>query len=487
MPKPQRTYQKASGVYYIRLLIPKFLQSIVNRSKIAFSLGTKDRRQANLYALEINLAFERWTIEMAKKLGTDIRELMVKLPNGMELDFDLTKNEERQAYDSLMTDVEKIGIKRPPGREQQPTASQFRLTDVFETFKKSKDRIYSDATKAGYYPRIQGFIDFCQIKGIIYIDEVRKNLAVEFREKIEQEKDSPLTVDNYTKSIKQFFDYATQVHKYHFENPFANLHLVKKSQVAKVTDSYEPFNADEIKRLFAIETYRKRFIKPDYFYSPIIALTMGLRLEEVAQLRVSDIYSVNGAWVIDVNDIGDDKELKTAAAKRVLPLSRHVLATNFLVYHAYVKERYGEHSLLYPYLIKTKNGYGKNLGYNFTQYKGELIQINPDLKTFHSLRKTLGNLMKQNNLELSLRKRVLGHSMQNDVTETVYSGDYALEYIKHCIDQLDYGVDFSQFAFKLDEDGFEKLLHAKQSKLNRKAVLAERQARLEKDKKKKAA
>lgn len=412
MPKPQRTYQKATGVYYIRLLIPKFLQSITNRSKIVFSLGTKDRRQANLYALEINLAFERWTIEMSKKLGTDIRELMVKLPNGIELDFDLNKTEERQAYDSLMSDVEKIGIIKPPtARAQEPTATQFRLVDVFETFKKSKNRVYSDATKAGYYPRIQGFIDFCQVKGIIYIDEVRKNLAVEFREKIEQEKNSPLTVDNYTKSIKQFFDYAIQVHKYHFENPFANLHLVKKSQVAKVTESYLPFTADEIKKLFDFEPYCERFTKPDYFYSPIIALTMGLRLEEAAQLRVSDIYQINGIWVIDINDDGDDKDLKTDAAKRILPLSRHVLKTDLLEYHAYVKERCGEHALLYPYLIKTKNGYGKNLGYNFTQYKGELIQINPDLKTFHSLRKTLGNLMKQNNFELSLRKRVLGHSM----------------------------------------------------------------------------
>ncbi|MGE5623181.1 MAG: DUF6538 domain-containing protein [Bacillota bacterium] len=194
MPTPPRTYQKSSGVYYIRLLIPKFLQHITNRSKIAFSLGTKDRRQANLHALQINLAFERWTIEMAQKLGTNIRELKVKLPDGTELDYDLSKNEERQAYDRLMSGVENIGIKRPSAREQRPTASQFRLVDVFETFKKSKEGIYSAATKAGYYPRIQGFIEFCQTKGVIYIDEVRENLAVEYREKIQPEKGSPLTV-----------------------------------------------------------------------------------------------------------------------------------------------------------------------------------------------------------------------------------------------------------------------------------------------------
>ena len=254
-----------------------------------------------------------------------------------------------------------------------------------------------------------------------------------------------------------------------------------------MTESYLPFTGEEVKTLFNIATYRKRFSKPDLFYSPIIALTMGLRLEELGQLYVSDIYQMNGIWVVDINDDGDDKEVKTDSSKRILPLSRHLLKTNFLEYHALVKKMGYESPLLYPYLIKTKNGYGKNIGYNFTQYKQKLITLNEEQKTFHSLRKNTGNALKLKNYDLSLRKRVLGHSMKDDVTEAVYSGDYGLEFIKHCIDSLDFDVNFSEFQFELNEQELQSLMDAKHSKLKRNATIAERQARLEKSKKKKAA
>ncbi len=482
MPNPPRTYQKASGVYYIRLLVPKFLHHISKNTKIAFSLGTKDRRQANIHALQINLAFEQWIDEMAKnRFGSVVRELQVKLPNGMELDFDLKKTEEREAYESLMHDVEKIGVRSNRNQLRPPTVPTFKLNDVFETYKQAKRGVYSEATKDGYYPRIKGFIEFCCERDILVIDEVRAHLAVEYREKIQLEKKSPLTVDNYTKTLKMFFEYAIDSHKYNSKNPFADLNIVPKSQMLSVTESYLPFSANEIIRLFNTENFTNKFKKPDYFFSPLIALTMGLRLEEVAQLHISDIYQINGIWVIDINGNGPLKEVKNNSAKRILPITRHVLDTNFLQYFEYIKLNYGETSLLYPYLIKTKNGFGKNLGYNFSQYKKALIEIDPTQKAFHSLRKTVGNLMKQNELELTLRKRILGHSMQNDVTETVYSGDYGLEYIKHSLDSIDYGIKFSEFFFEFNQSSLENLINSMNGKLRRNDAVAEREERRRKE------
>ena len=81
MPTPSRTYQKASGMFYIRLLIPKHLVSHTTKSKLIYSLGTKNRHEAYLKALKINLHFEEW---VSKMMNDDKRfpALIVDLGNG---------------------------------------------------------------------------------------------------------------------------------------------------------------------------------------------------------------------------------------------------------------------------------------------------------------------------------------------------------------------------------------------------------------------
>ena len=81
-----------------------------------------------------------------------------------------------------------------------------------------------------------------------------------------------------------------------------------------MADSYLPFSQEELLSIFDLDAYKKRFIKPDFFFSPIIALTMGLREEELSQLHLTDIYQINGIWVIDINEDSPDKELKTSSA-----------------------------------------------------------------------------------------------------------------------------------------------------------------------------
>ncbi len=45
-----------------------------------------------------------------------------------------------------------------------------------------------------------------------------------------------------------------------------------------------------------------------------------MRLQEILQLYVEDVYQVNGVWVLDLNTNHDDKKLKTDQSKRVIPI-----------------------------------------------------------------------------------------------------------------------------------------------------------------------
>jgi site-specific recombinase XerD len=489
-----RTYRKSSGIFYIRLFIPKHLQQFRQATKLVFSLRTKDTKQATLQALHINLEFEKWIAEMSKG---EFKKLTITHPNGVTMDLDLKKPEEKEIFDNyqkqMLSGVDSIGVfKQSAANIISSSAERYRLIDIFETFKKATNKTYADGTKLAYYPRIKKFIEFAKTQNIECIDEVRKPLAVKYREFLLDQEDeegkslSPLTVDNHTKAIKQFFDHAIQVQKYNFQNPFANLHLVKKSQVANVAKSYLPFTKEELNLLYDPKAYTKKFSKPDFFFTPIIGLTMGLREEEASQLHLTDVYQINGIWVVDINADSDDKELKTPNAKRVIPISKHLLKTNFLEYFEYVKVAYGEQFLLYPYAIKTKNGYAKNICYNFGKYKNKLIVKDEPSKVFHSLRKNIGNLMKDKGYDLSLRKAILGHSMNDDVTERVYSGNFGMEYLKQKLDHLDFGIDFSQFQFDINKRKLDDLFRAKQYKLARGYAKQERQgATSQSDKKKK--
>lgn len=480
----RNTYKNRHGTFYIRLLVPQVLLPHVNCSKIVRSLYTKDHRQAYLSSIKISMAFEQWVMDTKKKfgIGEDNRELIINFPNGASAQFDMEIAAERAIGESLLESL--LGTSQntpatvPEVKKETPLpeipkwATRVRLIDIFESYKLAKTKTFAPATQDAYFPRIQKFMDFYGAKGIIYIDEIRKSHASDYREEVIRTQDSPLTVDNYTKTLKGYFDFAISVGKYAFDNPFANMHLVKKSEKSKHTNSYIPYTKEELQQLFVVEfeAYCKRFKKPDLFFAPLIALTTGMREDEIAQLYVSDIYQEDGLWVFDINDNGDDKEVKTPSSVRKMPFPTQFLQTNFLEYFHIVKEKYGANSLLFPYLTKTaSNGYAKNISYNWTAYKKELITVDASQKVFHSLRKNVGAAMIDMDIDLPLRKRILGHSMSGDITQTVYGKEYALQNLQRLLDSLAWDIDFSRFQFKFkNEHILTGLVNAKAIKARKK-------------------
>ena len=69
---------------------------------------------------------------------------------------------------------------------------------------------------------------------------------------------------------------------------------------------------------------------------PLLAATMGVRLEEAGQLLVADVREDEGVVYLQVTDLGNDviesKSLKTTSSRRRVPLHAHMLAAGFLSY-----------------------------------------------------------------------------------------------------------------------------------------------------------
>lgn len=134
-------------------------------------------------------------------------------------------------------------------------------------------------------------------------------------------------------------------------------------------------------------------VRPSDYWCPRIALTMGMRSNEILQVTKDDIKQLNGIWCIDINrgassETGTDKKAKNENSERVVPVPEVLIEAGFIKYVDHVSEgrifpcvklgNDGTYSLTYS---KRVNPLIRKLG----------LKPEPDemvLRDFHSLRHT---------------------------------------------------------------------------------------------------
>ena len=72
--------------------------------------------------------------------------------------------------------------------------------------------------------------------------------------------------------------------------------------------------------------------KPERYWATLISAYLGARLNEVCQLNVSDMEKVDGIWAINFNADSEDKNIKTGAGNRIIPLYPKLLDLGLLDY-----------------------------------------------------------------------------------------------------------------------------------------------------------
>lgn len=138
-------------------------------------------------------------------------------------------------------------------------------------------------------------------------------------------------------------------------------HRVQKTQTRR------PFTADELKKIFAPETFLPWAAgKPHHFWAPWLALYSGVRLNEVAQLYADDVETIVGIPGFHVRAGRPDQHVKTGSSFRFIPLAQTVLDAGFLQYVEDVKA--AKHARLLPHLKYTGRDYGDYLGDRFGVY-----------------------------------------------------------------------------------------------------------------------
>ena len=233
------------------------------------------------------------------------------------------------------------------------------------------------------------------------------------------------TVSKHIGSYSTFYDWAVK-RKETSENPFAAL----VDDVKQAYEEREPFKPEQSKAIIKVALNAK---KPHQKWGVLIAFYTGARLNEVAQLDVADIRQVEGIWCFDINDKGEYKRLKNTASNRIVPIHSQLIEWGLL---DYVKE--AGNSRLFPALsYHIKDGYGRNLGRWFNESLLPKLKIKTDALTYHSIRHTVAEQLRNNAVELSTIKDILGHT-HGDVTIDVYASKLRKGLMQKAVETLKY-------------------------------------------------
>ena len=120
-------------------------------------------------------------------------------------------------------------------------------------------------------------------------------------------------------------------------------------------------------------------------------------------------------WVIDIREEHDrpDKHLKNLSSRRVIPIHDTILELGFLDYLKRLKDIYRKRERIFEELPLSEGNYGKNVSRFFNQEYLHRIGIKTDKKSFHSLRHTVSDHLKQKGIDPHFINEFLGHSTGN--------------------------------------------------------------------------
>lgn len=257
---------------------------------------------------------------------------------------------------------------------------------------------------------------------------------------------------NKLSAVSAVFNYAKRVIKVINVNPFEGYidHLPKDVERKKKNAVNVAYSREQLVQMFPpLQNFSNTAKSPEAKYvfpSSVLALYTGMRIEEIACLKVVDIQKVNS---IDVIEIGKSK---TAAGERVIPINKGAkLAIEWLQDFKSQEDD--------PYLLEGLKVYDNRrshkLSDRFSTWKRKEMNFGSEkqIYTFHSFRSCVATALDNADLPIDYQSLILGHEDgRSTLAQTVYSSGKRLEKLKDAADKIDYGPKVYKLCKELLSD-----------------------------------
>jgi integrase len=397
-----------------------------------FAIGHFASDEISDYCQRAGITLERGT-EPYRKLG--IAFIEAKLAAGMPgVWLPLPDGRRRYGEEQRLPPLPKIEAPIPSEAKPLPLPPEKHT----ETFSEALEKYLAtelDGTSADtitdYRRKVKVFTDKV---GDLPLGQITDHVAVSFLDDylLSERKQKPRTRNGYAMLFSAIFKCAIR-RKKTIANPFAD----QRTKAATV--HYQPFTDQEIAALFADAKFETAPVKHKTGtalpWASLISAYTGCRLEEVAQLKASDIKQTDGIWYFEFCHDGNGK---TEAATRTVPLHHVLIDAGLLKY----RDALPKDSMLFPGLTgrDSKPGrLGPKLGDAFSWWRKQLGIIRPGLN-FHSFRHTVGDRLRKAGVPEDDRAALLGHEDER-ITSRIYGHNGpGLQRLQTIVEKISYGV-----------------------------------------------
>ena len=218
-------------------------------------------------------------------------------------------------------------------------------------------------------------------------------------------------------------------------NPFKDIKLVKPARRDKPRLAFTP---EDLKLIFDSAVFAKGQ-RPiggagdAAVWIPLIGLMTGMRLEEIGQLRGSDIKHQEGIWYIDLDHAPEEgRWLKNDSSRRQIPIHPKLIDLGL------IKQFSGLNGKIFPLL---KSAGDRQLTASWSQWFGRYlrqeIEISDSRKTFHSFRHTFKDLCRYSQISKEIHDKLTGHASR-DVGDGYGSGVYPLKPLSEAVQRIEF-------------------------------------------------
>jgi integrase len=346
----------------------------------------------------------------------------------------------QQKYQQLTNDidvaesVDKEVISTPSVVKKQ----HYSIEQLYKLFKKEKIGAIKSGSVSHYDISFDYLSELIDLKNDVSVfDEIlARRIKFDLIERKDQRcKDtagktlSVARINAYISNFSQFCQWCIE-HKIPVNlnvNPFKGLRIkhTKNSKTPR-----REFSAPECNAILNYEPLKKveaKEFREDGYWFTKIGLFSGMRLNETANLLLSDVIKKEGVWCFDLKGA----HLKNENATRIIPVHSELIKLGLIVWLEEKKEQ-GQ-TYVFEQIRKGKKeggkfGYGekisrwfnrtilRNIGIDKTHEK----EILGNLIDYHCVRHTFIYQLKILGVDMSYIKSLVGHSGQHDLTRDVY-------------------------------------------------------------------
>ncbi|MBO0177212.1 site-specific integrase [Vibrio parahaemolyticus] len=436
-------YKNRHSNYYSRICIPKHLRLLGFPDEIRFSLETKIRSEGLDRSLPIAMVAREWFKSIANQSIVSVDEALDQLRHSVSLikrnDFGVT------FVASKRTPKKDKSLKCNAKKSSRPAkkCNNEMWLEKFLAYKANDGIRHSSVQQLGARSRL--FLSVITKP----LSQLTTKDALDFKAYLIASDKGHKTQKEILASVKQFIKWL-RLQNVISTSPFEG--IVIKQPTKKASEDRQRWSQESLQLLFNHSNFAKLpneltpQNKREDFWIPLMLLYSGARTGEICQLMSRDIVQVKGFWCIDINDRGVDRHLKTAAAKRLVPIHQQLIDWGLL---EYVQERrqQGKTNLFDLTPSGADKDWYKNFSTRFARVLKSLGLVGRQRPTLHSFRHTFIDELQQQGVPENETSELVGHTKLG-MSYGRYGKTVNIERLNSAVQSIHFDL---AFAFSLAE------------------------------------